>query len=316
MHTVDVGVALFGPFQFPEGLRPVSPVFWVCVRDNPNFRFSKPVTVTIPHFLNLENDDEIQSLGLTFLKAGHNKNAEGLYEFQPTEGEINFQPFQTFGILQNSHFCSLCITCRDNPEVFFKYAYFFITLYNLSTCLTKVDELIAEKKLEHYKKTQVKCKFKKFLTKPALEIVTTQPTHGNIGVEGKTKIFRSEVDHFTKKKTPEKELQAQEQRDLYPPRFQIFLVSSPNDLSLSGSRIRLKGADCELQYDICLDLPDDTNHSLTAPLAIGSTGISFTHTETPGGPTLPELLRLKFPEKVGGAAYAFGVSSSEGLTGP
>ena len=117
-HTVDVGVALFGPFQFPEGLRPVSPVFWVCVRDNPNFGFSKPVTVTIPHFLTLENDDEIQSLGLTFLKAGHNKNAEGLYEFQPTEGEINFQPFQTFAIIQNSHFCSLCITCRDNPEVF------------------------------------------------------------------------------------------------------------------------------------------------------------------------------------------------------
>ena len=38
--TIDVGVALFGPFKFPEGLRPVSPVFWVCVRDNPNFKFS------------------------------------------------------------------------------------------------------------------------------------------------------------------------------------------------------------------------------------------------------------------------------------
>ena len=61
-------------------------------------------------------------------------------------------------------------------------------MYNLSTCLTKVDELIAEKKLENYKKTQVKCKFKRFVTKPALEIVITQPTHGNIGVEGKTKV--------------------------------------------------------------------------------------------------------------------------------
>ena len=67
---------------------------------------------------NCECSDKIQYLGLTFLKAGHNKNAEGLYEIQLTEGEINFQPFQTFGILQNSHFCSLCIACRDNPEVF------------------------------------------------------------------------------------------------------------------------------------------------------------------------------------------------------
>ncbi|CAI8001530.1 hypothetical protein GBAR_LOCUS3210 [Geodia barretti] len=65
--TIDFGVALFGPFQFPEGLRPVSPVFWICVRDQRNFQFSKPVTVSIPHFLNLENHDEIQSLGLTFL---------------------------------------------------------------------------------------------------------------------------------------------------------------------------------------------------------------------------------------------------------
>ena len=28
--TIDVGVALFGPFQFPEGLRPVSPVLGLC----------------------------------------------------------------------------------------------------------------------------------------------------------------------------------------------------------------------------------------------------------------------------------------------
>ena len=71
--TVDVGVALFGPFQFPEGLRPVSPVFWVCVRDNNKFNFPKPVAVTLPHFLDLENYEDIQSLGLTFLKADHKK---------------------------------------------------------------------------------------------------------------------------------------------------------------------------------------------------------------------------------------------------
>ena len=29
--TIDIGVALYGPFQYPEGLRPVSPVFWICV---------------------------------------------------------------------------------------------------------------------------------------------------------------------------------------------------------------------------------------------------------------------------------------------
>ena len=57
--TIDIGVALYGPFQYPEGLRPVSPVFWLCVRDNKLFCFLKPVTVTIPHVLNLKNHNDI-----------------------------------------------------------------------------------------------------------------------------------------------------------------------------------------------------------------------------------------------------------------
>ena len=206
--TIDVGVALFGPFQFPEGLRPVSPVFWVCVRDNPNFRFSKPVTVTISHFLDLENDEDIQSLGLAFLKADHNKNYDRLHELQPTDGEMKFEPSQKFGVLKTTHFCSLCIACRDRPDVLTKTsfcitsvlpkcatigkkqnAFFFITFFNLSTCLAQVDKVIVEKKLEHYEKTQLEFNFKKFTKNPALEIVLTQPKDGKIGVLGVKKVL-------------------------------------------------------------------------------------------------------------------------------
>ena len=207
--TVDVGVALFGPFQFPEGLRPVSPVFWVCVRDNNKFNFPKPVAVTLPHFLDLENYEDIQSLGLTFLKADHKKNSQGLYNFQQTDGEMDFKPSQTFGTLRTTHFCSLCIACRDRPDVLTRtrfcitsvlpktatvgqkqIAFFFITFYNLNTCLTKVDEIIAEKKLEHYEKTQVKFNFKRFTKNPGLEMFITQPKHGKIGLMGTQKVRR------------------------------------------------------------------------------------------------------------------------------
>ena len=205
--TVDLGVALFGPFQFPEGLRPVSPVFWVCVRDNNKFNFSKPVTVTLPHFLDLEKDD-IQSLGLTFLKADHKKNSEGLYEFQPADGDINYS--NKTGNLHTTHFCSYCIACKDAAEVLTKTefciisvlptcatldgkrqcGFFFISLNNLSTCLKRVDEIIAGKKLEHRKKSEVKFKFNKSwpTMKPALEISVTHPKYGNIGIEGKLKV--------------------------------------------------------------------------------------------------------------------------------
>ena len=207
--TLDVGVALFGPFQFPEGLRPVSPVFWVCVRDNSTFQFSKPVTVTIPHFLSLRSDEDVQSLGLTFLKAKHTKNMEGMYEFCEIDGAMKFQTSSKFGVLKTRHFCSLCIACRDTPECLNKTqfcmtsllpksamaagtkqdAYFFVTFYNLTTCLMKVDELIAEKGLEGHQKSQVGFHFKRFTKKHALEMVITQPKHGKIGVLGKKQVL-------------------------------------------------------------------------------------------------------------------------------
>ena len=151
--TLDVAVALFGPFQLPEGLRPVSPVFWVCVRDQRSF-FSRPVSVTLPHFLDLGSEEDVKSLGLTFLKASHSKNSEGMYEFSKTDGEVDFECSRRFGVLKTSHFCSLCIASRDRPECLRmtqfcltsllprstvsvgkkQYAFFFVTFYNLSTC--------------------------------------------------------------------------------------------------------------------------------------------------------------------------------------
>ena len=205
--TVDLRVALIGPFKFPKGLRPVSPVFSICVRDQ-KIQFLKPVKVTIPHFLYLENDSDIQSLGLIFLKTDHNKNSEGLYEFLPTDEVADFKGHKTHGVLKTSHFCSLCIGCRDGPEVLTKTnfcitsvipeyaispgrkqsAYFFITFCNLSSCLSKVDELIEKKGLQDHKKKQVMFNFKTETKIPALEMIINNPEHGFIGCVGIKKV--------------------------------------------------------------------------------------------------------------------------------
>ena len=63
--TIDIGVALSGPFQFPTGLRPVSPVLWVHP-ERKDIQLSKPVTLKIPHFLGLANHEDIKSLGLSY----------------------------------------------------------------------------------------------------------------------------------------------------------------------------------------------------------------------------------------------------------
>ena len=69
-------------------------------------------------------------------------------------------------------------------------------------------------------------------------------------------ILRSEVDFFVRNRTAEDHLQEQERRGFYPPRFQIFLASTPQDPSLTDAKIKFKGTESSLRYDIYLDLPD------------------------------------------------------------
>ena len=298
---IMLGVALSGPFQFPAGLRPVSPVFLVCVCEHRNFQFSKPVTVTIPHFLDLENDEDIQSLGLTFLKANHNKNSDGLYEFQPTSGEMDFRSLAKHGILQTTHFCSLCIACEDKPEALEKtkfcitsvlpnssiptgkktYAYFFVTLRNLKTCLRRLKEIIDGMNLVGYEVKTEPFEFKKNSERdPALEIVVTQPTTGVIGVTGtktvpasfkKTftiilkcpQVLRKDVDFFVREKLTKDDLLAQESAEFYPPRFTVFFASPHSNTTLSGGKIEFTGATKHLSYDIYLHV--STDEAVSAP---------------------------------------------------
>ncbi|CAI8005673.1 hypothetical protein GBAR_LOCUS4357 [Geodia barretti] len=281
--TVDVGVALFGPFQFPEGLRPVSPVFWACVRDNSKFQFLKPVTVTIPHFLDLDNEDKMEFLGLTFLKAHHNKNSAGLYEFQPlTEGEMDFNTLRTHGILGTSHFCSLCLAAKFIPrstEFCITSVVphcpgpvgknvggcFFVTFLNLKTCLEKVETLINKMYREGYKTRRVPFRFKSDTEDPALEMTFSQPKHGQIGWKGRDTVFRSEVDFFVKDNISEGELQCLQSDEFYPPRFEVFFASFKENATLSDGQITFSGATSGIKFNLDLDLPDFTSPPVTSP---------------------------------------------------
>ena len=157
--------------------------------------------VTLPHFLDLENED-VKSLGLTFLKAEHKKSSEGLYEFHTTDGEMDFSTFMTHGILRTLHFCSFCLTAESIPRttqfcitsVLPRCSgpvgknvggYFFVTFLNLKTCLRKVETLIDKMGRENYKTQKVSFKFKGDTEDPALEMTLSQPKNGQIGWKGK-----------------------------------------------------------------------------------------------------------------------------------
>ena len=214
--TIDIGVALYGPFQYPEGPRPVSPVFWICVRDWKDFQFLKPVKVTIPHCLNLESHDDIESLGLTFLKGNHEMNPQQMYQLQHAGDEL-IEPLKKYGVVQTTHFCSLCISCKDTMKLIEKahfclysviprvissdkpsFAYFFIT-FLLKTCLKTVKSQTEDLNLQNYEQKPEEFQFKlkrgKFQLSHVkeLEIVLPKsdslPAGWMVGMQGKKKVI-------------------------------------------------------------------------------------------------------------------------------
>ena len=215
--TIDIGVALYGPFQYPEGLRPVSPVFWVCVRDRKDFQFLKPVKVTIPHCLTIESHDNIESLGLTFLKGDHEMNPQQMYQLQQAEGDLLIEPLKEYVVIQTTHFCSLCISCTDTMKLLAKahfcmysviprvispdkssFAYFFIT-FQMKTCLKTVKSQIEDLNLQNYEQKPEEFQFRarrgKFQLSHVkeLEIVLPKsdslPAGWMVGLQGKKKVI-------------------------------------------------------------------------------------------------------------------------------
>ena len=203
--TIDIGVALYGPFQYPEGLRPVSPVFWICVRDRKDFQFLKPVKLNIPHCLDLKQYDDIESLGLSFLKGDHEMKPQLIYQFQQTEGDVLIEPLKIHASIKITHFCSLCFSCKERRDLFEKEifclysvipwkispdlpsdAYFFITL-RLKTCLTTVQKQIKELNLEEHKEEKEKFQF---CNVQELEMFLPQspPAEWRVGMRGKKKV--------------------------------------------------------------------------------------------------------------------------------
>ncbi|MCG8623609.1 MAG: hypothetical protein MJE68_16655, partial [Proteobacteria bacterium] len=112
---VEVAVALYGPFQFPDGLCPISPILWLCIQENVELR--KPIHIMLPHFLTDLN------VGIQFAKADHKQYTtdefgKNHYVFQPLETAFTAhkEKNQNYGILSTQHCCFLCIIAED-PQI-------------------------------------------------------------------------------------------------------------------------------------------------------------------------------------------------------
>ena len=113
---LEVAVALYGPFQFPDGSCPISPILWLCIQENVDLR--KPIDIILPHFLT-----DIKKCGIRFAKADHKQYAtdecgQNRYIFEPLETAFIAykERNQNYGILSTQHCCYLCII-SENPQI-------------------------------------------------------------------------------------------------------------------------------------------------------------------------------------------------------
>ena len=114
-HTeadLQVGVALQGPFSFPDKKRPVSPIVWVGI--NPTTRLKKSIEITVPHFV--KQSTQSNKKKLVFMKAAYRiksiprrKKYEEKYNF--SEVAENNQQFNSdnHGTILTKDLCFFCI---------------------------------------------------------------------------------------------------------------------------------------------------------------------------------------------------------------
>jgi predicted outer membrane repeat protein len=118
--TLEVGIASRGPFEFPNGMIPISPILWICMPHES--LLLKPVEITLPHCLTdlTENDPVKDDIG--FLKANHhndyiiNSSGKRVYQFREAEGDVSFPDRSNCGVLYTTHFCFECLKVNVTPE--------------------------------------------------------------------------------------------------------------------------------------------------------------------------------------------------------
>ncbi len=104
--TVSIGITFCTELMslLPPRFKAVSPVVELCVKEQPKFKFLKPVTIRIQHYLDICSESSVESMRVHFLKSGHN-----LCCFHLTDGREEFPRESNYGVLSIDHFCTFCI---------------------------------------------------------------------------------------------------------------------------------------------------------------------------------------------------------------
>ena len=119
---MEVAVALYGPFVFSDGKRPISPILWLCPQEK--VILSKPVDILLPHTLIGLSSGDIEVFGIKIAKASHDKfiltpDGEKKYEFQPYDVEVELKSIDdgSYASVKVEHCCFWCLEMYKTENV-------------------------------------------------------------------------------------------------------------------------------------------------------------------------------------------------------
>ena len=119
----EVAVTMYGPFNFPENIKLVSPILWLCLLEE-DAKLKKPLEIVLPHCLtgNIHQDDDDINIG--FFKANHSDykmhdRHHMSYNFKPLVSNtvLVCRENQGYAVTLTDHLCYLCLAAEEKPRI-------------------------------------------------------------------------------------------------------------------------------------------------------------------------------------------------------
>ena len=131
--SVEAAFAPFshtGPFVFPQGMIPISPIVWFC--SHPQKKFEEPAAIQLPHCFTCKSLEDSDLLH--FLKAEHqdisvDKSGQTVIEFKAvSKTESDFPLGSQHGTLKDHHFCMYCVSYFGLRDEFLPNVQYHLTI--------------------------------------------------------------------------------------------------------------------------------------------------------------------------------------------
>lgn len=138
----EIGVAMYGPFNFPESTRPISPIIWLCLLEDAELK--KPFQLIVPHFLTQISEERVCYHQVGFAKANHDDYTSDSSQIAYNFHDCNTKPLlasihgRSYGVLVSHHFCFYCLKANQTADLAMDAGY----------CLVRIETFLTPQRNE------------------------------------------------------------------------------------------------------------------------------------------------------------------------